>query len=261
MKIATFNTNSVRARTSIILDWLEKEHADILCLQETKVQDKDFPVSSFEDIGYRVVSRGQKSYNGVAFISKHPLFDIRRDLYDIGDEQARFISCRLFDIPIINAYVPQGFAPGTDKFDYKLRWLRDLLSHIKDTYESNKSLLMVGDFNVALQPMDVYDSEALIGTAGFHEDEQTIMRDILDWGFTDLFRKHESVKNGYTFWDYRIPNGFKRNMGWRIDYVLATDPIAVRCNKIWVDVESRKKEKPSDHAFLVAEFSDPNGND
>ncbi|MBN2062279.1 MAG: exodeoxyribonuclease III [Deltaproteobacteria bacterium] len=254
MKIATFNANSIRTRISIIMEWLEKEWPDILCLQETKAQDKDFPLSDFKDIGYNAFFRGQKSYNGVAFISRQPISDIRKDLYDSGDEQARFISGRLLDTQIINVYVPQGVAPGTDKFEYKIKWLRDLLSHVKATYNPGEPLLMVGDFNVALQPLDVYDPEGLRGKAGFHEEEQKAIRDILQWGFTDLFRQHEPAKNGYTFWDYRIPNGFKRNMGWRIDYMLATDPLAKRCENVWVDMEPRKKEKPSDHTFLVAEF-------
>jgi exodeoxyribonuclease-3 len=253
LKIATFNANSIRTRMNIIQNWLSKENPDLLCIQETKVQDKDFPVSQIEEIGYHVIFRGQKAYNGVAIISRSPLEEVRRNLYE-DDEQARFISAKVQDIPLINVYVPQGFAIGTEKFDYKLQWLKDLLVHIKKEYDPSKPLLLTGDFNVALEPMDVYDPDGFRGQVGFHENEQAILREYFDWGLVDVFRKHQPEGNHYTFWDYRIPNGFKRNMGWRIDYILATQPLAQKSINVWVDKEPRKHEKPSDHTFLVAEF-------
>ncbi|MBW2609658.1 MAG: exodeoxyribonuclease III [Deltaproteobacteria bacterium] len=254
MKIATFNTNSIRARMPIILDWLDKEQPDLLCIQETKVQDKDFPASRFESIDYQVHFRGQKSYNGVAMISKRMLNEIRLNLYDGDEEQARFISANIINIPVINVYVPQGFAPGTEKFDYKLRWLKDLLSHIKKNYDPDLPLLLAGDFNVALEPIDLFDPEGLRGEAGFHEDEQAIIRECLAWGLIDIFRKHQPEGGYYTFWDYRIPNALKRKMGWRIDYIFATRPLAEKSKRAWIDIEPRTREKPSDHTFLVAEF-------
>jgi len=256
MKYATFNTNSIRTRMPIIMDWLGQEQPDLLCLQETKVQDKDFPKGEFEAAGYQVIYRGQKSYNGVAIISKLPLNDIRLNLYEDEDQEqeARFISARINDIPVINVYVPQGFAPGTEKFDYKLRFLNDLLSHIREGYDPNHPLLLVGDLNVALEPIDLFDPEGLKGEVGFHPDEQAILREYLDWGFVDIFRKHQKDGGHYTFWDYRIPNGFKRKMGWRIDYILVTEPLAGRSRKVWIDTEARTRQKPSDHTFLVAEF-------
>ena len=256
MKLATFNTNSVRVRSPIISDWLDREQPDILCLQETKVQDRDFPACSFEAAGYRAVFRGQKSYNGVAIISKLPLDKIRLNLYEDEDEEARFISARIREIPLINAYVPQGFAPGTEKFEYKLRWLRDLLAHIRDKYDPGLPLLVAGDFNVALEPIDLFDPEGSRGTAGFHPDEQDIMKEFFDWGLVDVFRKHKPGAGHYTFWDYRIPNALKRKMGWRIDYILATPPLAEKSIDAWIDTEARLLEKPSDHTFLVAEFHD-----
>lgn len=253
LKIATFNANSIRTRMNIIQNWLNMENPDLLCIQETKVQDKDFPVSQIEKIGYHVIFRGQKAYNGVAIISKSPLKEVRRNLYE-EDEQARFISVNVLGIPLINVYVPQGFAVGTEKFIYKLQWLNDLLSHIKKTYDPDLPLLLTGDFNVALEPMDVYDPDGFRGQVGFHEDEQVILREYFKWGLVDVFRKHHPDGNHFTFWDYRIPNGFKRNMGWRIDYILATQPLAQKSIKAWVDKEPRKHEKPSDHTFLVTEF-------
>lgn len=238
----------------IIVNWLEKETPDVLCLQETKVQDKDFPADPFEEMGYQPVFRGQKSYNGIAIISKLPLEEVRLNLYGRGQEEARYMSARVHSIPLMNVYVPQGFAPGTEKFEYKLRWLKDLLAHIKGNYDPALPLLMVGDFNVALEPIDVYDPEGLRGEVGFHPDEQSIFREYLAWGLVDVFRKHHPGGGHYTFWDYRIPNAFKRKMGWRIDYILATKPLAEKSARALIDTEPRTQQKPSDHTFLVAEF-------
>lgn len=254
MKIATFNTNSIRSRTEIIGDWIRAEKPDILCLQETKVQDKDFPADIFRDLGYQVIFKGQKAYNGVAIVSRHPLTHMCLSLKGTEDEQARFISASVGDVHIINAYVPQGFAPGTDKFRYKLEWLEGLLAHIKGNYDKAMPVIMAGDFNVALESIDLYDPEGLKGEVGFHPDEQAMIAKFLDWGFVDIFRLHHKEGGQYTFWDYRIPNGFKRNMGWRIDYVFATKPLAERSTGARIDAEPRKREKPSDHTFLVAEF-------
>jgi exodeoxyribonuclease-3 len=237
----------------IIQEWVTKEQPDLLCIQETKVQDTDFPINQVEKMGYQPIFRGQKSYNGVAVLSQSPLNNVRTNLYE-EDEQARFISATAADISLINVYVPQGFAPGTEKFEYKLTWLNDLLAYINGTYNPHQSLLVMGDFNVALESMDVYDPEGLQGQVGFHGDEQAILREYFDWGLVDVFRKHHPDGSHYTFWDYRIPNGFKRNMGWRIDYILATQSLAQKSIRAWVDTEPRTREKPSDHTFLVAEF-------
>ena len=256
IKVVTFNTNSVRTRLPIILDWLNREQPDILCLQETKSQDKDFPVKAFEEAGFRVAFKGQKSYNGVAIVSRHPLKDIQMGLYGKADEQARFISADIRDIRMINVYVPQGFAVGTEKFEYKLRWLKALLNHIRTRYEPDQALIIAGDFNVALEAIDVFDPEKYEGQVSCHPDERAILRDILDWGLIDIFRKHQPDAGQYTFWDYRVPNALKRNIGWRIDYVLATPPLAERSQNAWIDTQARALEKPSDHTFLVAEFLD-----
>ncbi len=256
MKIATFNTNSIRARLPIILDWLEREGPDLLFLQETKVQDKDFPASQFESMQYHSLFKGQKSYNGVAIVSKAPLEDARTHLYEEEGEEARFISARADTLPLVNIYVPQGFAPGTEKFEYKLRWIKDLFTYIKAQYDPEGALLLAGDFNVAREPIDVYDPEGLKGEVGFHPEEQALFREFLEWGLVDLFRKHRPEEGHYTFWDYRVPNALKRKMGWRIDYILATRPLADKCAKVWIDTEARAFQKPSDHTFLVAEFTD-----
>jgi len=255
-KFATFNTNSVRTRIPVILEWLGNESPDILFLQETKVQDRDFPSDSFPAAGYQAVFTGQKSYNGVAIISRNPLNDVRLNLYDDAEEQRRFISARAGNITLINAYVPQGFEVGSDKFKYKLRWMRDLLRHITDNYNADDSVLLAGDFNVALEPIDVYDPERLRGHVGFHPDEQSVLKEFFEWGFVDVFRKHQAGSGYFTFWDYRVPNAIKRRMGWRIDYIMATRPLAEKSISSWIDTKPRMIERPSDHTFLVAEFKD-----
>jgi exodeoxyribonuclease-3 len=254
MKIATFNANSVRARLSAILNWLEEASPDILCIQETKVQDKDFPDSAFTDAGYHVTFRGQKSYNGVAIVSRSSQEPLDHALGTQNDDAARLITSRIDGIPVINVYVPQGFEVGSDKFQYKLHWLEDLLNFIKARYRQTDPLLVAGDFNVALTPQDVHDPEGLTGSVGFHPDEQALFQEFLDWGLVDIFRRHVQEGGRYTFWDYRIPNGFKRNLGWRIDYILASTPLTEKSTNAWIDTRPRALPKPSDHTFLVAEF-------
>ena len=251
MKFATFNTNSIRARLPILLDWLKQESPDILCLQETKVQDQDFPLEPLEKCGYHAAFRGQKSYNGVAILSRSPLQNPRLDLFEEGDKQARFISGTIDGIPVINVYVPQGPQVGSDKFTYKLKWLQSLYDHISNRYEPDTLLLVAGDFNVAMEERDVYDPDGFRGGVGFHPKEQALMEKFFKWGLVDIFRKHTTDADHYTFWDYRIPNGFKRNMGWRIDYILGTAPLAEKSSAIWIDTHARGLKKPSDHTFLV----------
>jgi exodeoxyribonuclease-3 len=257
MKCATLNANSIRARLPIILDWLEREQPDVLCIQETKVQDRDFPDTAFQAAGYFVVHKGEKSYNGIAIVSKEPAVEVRDSLTGESEEQARFIRCRIGDIPVINVYVPQGFAVGSEKFAYKLRWLEELLEHLQASCRADQPLLVAGDFNVALEAKDVYDPEGFKGEVGFHPDEQAAMQRLFDWGLVDILRKHHPEEGQFTFWDYRIPNALKRKMGWRIDYILATPPLADASTDAWIDVGARALSKPSDHTFLVAEFTLP----
>jgi len=254
MKVATFNANSMRARLPIILGWIGREAPDVLFLQETKVQDGDFPVNLVEEAGYHAVFRGQKSYNGVAILTRVPLADLRTTLAVEGADEARFISGRLADLHLVNAYVPQGFEVDSDKFQFKLAWLQALLDHVTALYDPSSQLLLAGDFNVALTDRDVFDPEGFSGEVGFHPGEQALLQKFFDWGLVDIFRRHVQEGSQYTFWDYRIPNGFKRNLGWRIDYILGTSPLAERSRAVWIDREARAMAKPSDHTFLVAEF-------
>jgi len=255
MKIATFNANSVRARLPIILEWLSKESPDVLCLQETKVQDADFPQEPFQKLGYHCTIWGQKSYNGVAILSKSPPDKVSRGFGDRdAAEEPRLIAATIHGIPIVNTYVPQGYAPDSEKFQYKLEWFGRLQDYFSKHFEPHMPLLWVGDFNVAPEPIDVFDPKKLSGSIGFHPDEHKALSAIKAWGFVDIFRVHESAGSMYTFWDYRIRNALQKGLGWRVDHIWATQPLADKSSRAWIDVTPRLFERPSDHTFVVAEF-------
>ena len=255
MKIATFNANSVRARLPIILEWLSKESPDVLCLQETKVQDADFPQEPFQKLGYHCTIWGQKSYNGVAILSKSPPDKVSRGFGDRdAAEEPRLIAATIHGIPIVNTYVPQGYAPDSEKFQYKLEWFGRLQDYFSKHFEPHMPLLWVGDFNVAPEPIDVFDPKKLSGSIGFHPDEHKALSAIKAWGFVDIFRVHESAGSMYTFWDYRIRNALQKGLGWRVDHIWATQPLADKSSRAWIDVNPRLSERPSDHTFVVAEF-------
>jgi exodeoxyribonuclease III len=255
MKIASFNANSIRARLEIILDWLRKESPDVLCLQETKVLDKDFPQKAFEDVHYHPVFRGEKSYNGVAIVSKEPAEDVRIGFDEYEAEGTRLIAAVINKIPIVNTYVPQGFHPLSKKFHEKLEWLRRLYDYFNEHFRPDNPLLWLGDFNVAPEPSDVYDPAHLEGHVGFHPDERAALQRFRQWGFLDVLRLHQPGPGHYTFWDYRLRNAVTKNLGWRIDHIWATRPLAEKSTRAWIDIDPRLKEKPSDHTFVVAEFA------
>ena len=258
MIIATFNANGIRARLPILLDWIERETPDVLCIQETKVQDPDFPEAPFKEKGYHCAFKGQKSYNGVAILSK-----VVPEIVDIGlykdnpDDEARLIMARIEGISVVNTYIPQGQDIASDKFQYKLNWFSDLLNYFTENFDPDSPLVWTGDFNVAIDPIDVYDPEKMIGSVCYHPKEHEAIKRIKDWGFEDVFRRHNPEPKQYTFWDYRIPNSLKRGLGWRIDHIWATLPLAEKSKTAWIDVEARRLPRPSDHTFLVAEFQIP----
>jgi len=255
MKITTFNCNSIRARIPALSQWLPENNPDIICFQETKVTDNDFPFIFFESTGYpHIAVRGQKSYNGVAVASRIPLDDISRDLYKDGDEQARFISVSAAGLRLINVYVPQGFAVGSEKFDYKLKWMEDLITFVKESYSPRTPLVIAGDFNITIDGRDIYDPEAFEGEVSCTDEERKLMASLISWGLTDLFRLYEKDSGHFTFWDYRVANALQRNVGWRIDYLLATEPVSRNCKKVHIDKMSRLLPKPSDHAPVTVEI-------
>jgi exodeoxyribonuclease-3 len=255
MKVATFNANSVRARLPIILNWLDDHEPDLLAIQETKVDDSNFPVNAFEDAGWMVSFHGQKAYNGVALVSRVPLGGVQTGFNDpLMPEDCRIISAVLDGVAIVNTYVPNGTAVGSEKFAYKLAWLARFKRYLAERFKPTDQVLWMGDVNIAPTPDDVFDSQKHLGGVGHHPDEFAALASIVDWGLTDLFRKFTQGPGHYTFWEFVIPRALERNLGWRIDHMYATEPLASRCAWCTVDKAPRELERPSDHTFVVAEI-------
>lgn len=254
MKIASFNVNSIRARLPTVLNWIKSQSPDVLCMQETKVSDNNFPKMKFDDIHYNSVFHGEKTYNGVAILSKPPIKKVQIGFDKHGIEGTRLIIATIKSIPIVNTYVPQGFHPLSKKFREKLDWLQRLYDYFNRNFRPDKPLLWVGDFNIAPEPIDVYDPRKLHGHVGFHPDEHAVLERFKRWGFIDVFRLYNSEPKQYTFWDYRVKNAVSRNMGWRVDHIWATRPLTEKSFRAWIDMKLRLAEKPSDHTVLVAEF-------
>lgn len=257
MLIATFNCNSIRMRLGIILDWLARHEPDVLALQETKCVDEAFPAEAIREAGWRVVFRGQKAYNGVAMISKAELKDVSFGLGDDDGESGPRLACaRLGRVTVLNTYVPQGAAIGSDKFAFKLEWFARLRRYLEQRFNPAKDkLVWVGDLNVAPEPMDVYDSKAVWPHVCHCQETIDAFAAVTSWGLVDVFRKHLPDEGVYTFWDYRMPMAAQRNRGWRIDHIMATAPAAKLSREVFVDVEPRMLEKPSDHTFVGARFA------
>ncbi len=257
LKVATYNANSIRSRLELVLDWLGRETPDILGLQETKVQDKDFPAEPFREAGYHIVFRGQKAYAGVAIISREEPQEVAFGLDDDKEpDEARLIRAVVRGVPVVNTYVPQGRSPDSEHFQYKLEWLARLRAFFERYYSPDEPLLWMGDFNVAPEPIDVYDPKRLKDNVDFHPEARAALERVREWGFVDVFRLHHPDEPGqYTFWDYRVQGVLERGIGWRVDHIWATEPLARKSTGAWIDVEARQAERPSDHTFLVAEFA------
>lgn len=256
MNIATFNVNSLRKRLPIVLDWLEQYQPEVLCLQETKVQDKDFPVLAITSAGYHAVFRGMKAYNGVAVLSRVPPDAVFSGFDDQGDpDDARLLRVVISGIPIINTYVPQGFELDSTKYQYKLQWFTRLRRYFEKHLSPDQPAIWCGDMNVAPTPIDVHSPEKHLKHVCFHEDARRAYQQTVSWGFEDVFRKLYPDRQQYTFWDYRAPSSLDTNKGWRIDHILATRPLAARCTKVAVDIQPRRAKQASDHTVLWAEFT------
>lgn len=254
MKLASFNVNSLRARLPIVLQWLAEYQPNILCLQETKVQDNDFPIEAFNKTKYSYVFKGQKSYNGVAIFSRSEITNVKFGFDDEPKDEARLIKAEINGVNIVNTYIPQGYLPDSQKFDYKLNWFSRLLAFFENNFEPTDPVLWTGDLNVAPQPIDVYDPVNLLGHVCFHPQVHKALQEVLQWGFSDVFRMHCKEAGQYTFWDYRLRNSFKRNLGWRLDHIMATKPLAEKCTNCYIDKQPRVAERPSDHTPIIAEF-------
>ena len=253
-KLATFNCNSIRTRLDVVLKWLSAHNPDVLCLQETKVQDADFPRESLESAGWHVVFRGDKGYNGVAIVSRAAPKGVVFGFDDAPPDEARLVRAHFAGVDVLNAYVPQGQAVDSPAFTYKLEWFARVHRLLEKHFSPSKPLLWAGDLNVAPEAADVYDPKHLAGSVCFHPDEHAALKSALEWGLVDVFRLRNSEPGQFTFWDYRIPNSVKRNLGWRLDHILATKPLAAKSTRCYVDRQPRLAERASDHTFLVAEF-------
>ena len=254
MIIAGFNVNSLRARLPVVLQWLGEHQPDVLAVQETKVQDVDFPAKEIEGTGYKCVFKGQKSYNGVAIFSKDEIRKVEFGFEDEPKDEARLIKAEICGITVVNTYVPQGYSPESEKFEYKLNWFKRLRDYFEQNFKPSDVVVWVGDFNIAPLPIDVYDPEGLLGHVCFHPEVKKALGKVMEWGFVDVFRMHNKDAGQYTFWDYRMRNSFKRNLGWRLDHIMATKGLAEKCTACYIDRSPRLAEKPSDHTPIVAEF-------
>jgi len=256
-KVATFNANSIRSRLPLVLEWLSRKRPDVLCLQETKVPDPEFPVEAFREAGYQVVFRGEKRGAGVAIASLAEPEEVSFGLDDGGPpDEARLIRATIAGIPIVNTYVPQGRSPDHEMFRYKLKWLARLRDFFDRHFSPEEPLIWCGDFNVAPEEIDVHNPVRLRNHVDFHPEARAALERLRKWGFVDVFRKHHPGEPGqYTFWDYRVKGALERNLGWRVDHIWATRPLAERSVAAWIDRDARRTERPSDHTFLVAEFA------
>jgi len=249
---ATWNINSVRMRLPRLLAWLEQRRPDVVCLQETKVVNEDFPAQPIEALGYHCLIHGQKSYNGVAVISRQPAADPLTVLPGDGsDVDCRFLSCSVAGLRIVNVYVPNGGEVGAAKYHFKLEWLRRLRNYFDASLKPESEVVLCGDFNVAPEDRDVWDPEQWRGQILFSEPEREALNDVLAWGFADALRLHHFEGGLYTWWDYR-GGAFHRGWGLRIDHIFLSRPLAGRCTAVEIDRDMRKGPKPSDHAPLLA---------
>ena len=256
MKIASWNVNSIRARMEVLSKWLKQKQYDIIFIQETKVQDHEFPIDDIKNIGYEVIFSGQKSYNGVAILSKEKIKLIDKTLPgEKSDEQARFITSKINGIELICIYLPNGNPIDTDKFPYKLKWMERLTNYIKKNLDENKKFILAGDFNVIPKEIDVHNPESWTNDALFHEDTLKRFWSMMNLGLTDAYRAINGDKIEYTFFDYKRKTNFENNKGLRIDHFLLPPSMVDKLDKCYIDSKLRGLEKPSDHVPIVCEFN------
>jgi exodeoxyribonuclease-3 len=255
MLIATWNVNSILARMASVTRWLDEVKPDVVCMQETKCTDDKFPILFFQERGYQCQLFGQQTYNGVAILTRDTCDTTHRGYPgDDATAQSRLITTTVNGINIVNVYIPNGQAVGSEKFEFKLAWMRRLREFFDANYDRNTPVLLCGDFNVAPEERDVHDVRLWQGRIMFSEQERATLQQIKDWGFTDAFRLHTEAGGKFSWWDYRA-GAFRRNLGLRIDHIWISDPLVARSTRSWIDVEPRTWEKPSDHAPVLAEFS------
>ena len=254
MKIATWNVNSLNVRLPHVLEWLASAEPDVLVLQEIKQVSEAFPEASFVEAGYQAVASGQKTYNGVAVISRKPSADQVTDFPGFEDPQRRILASTIDGVRVINLYVPNGHSVGSEKYEYKLGWLAALNVFLKDQLKSHDKLVVLGDFNIAPEDRDVYDAEKWGDDILCSPLEREALSELLKLGLTDVYRNFEQPEKAFSWWDYRRA-GFQRNAGLRIDLILTSDTMSAACQASYIDREPRTWERPSDHTPVIAEFS------
>ena len=253
MKIASWNVNSLRVRLEHVLAWMADAKPDVLGLQETKLSDENFPVAEIEALGYHCVYSGQRTYNGVAMISRWPMEDVITGLEGFEDEQRRVLGARVGPLRVLNLYVPNGQSVDSDKYRYKLEWLEALRGQLRGELVDHERVVVMGDFNIAPENRDVHDPDAWEGKVLCSPPERAALESILELGFTDTFRLFDQPEKAFSWWDYRAA-AFRRNLGLRIDLILASRALSGCCVRAEIDAAPRKLERPSDHAPVYAEF-------
>ena len=253
MRLATWNVNSLKVRLPQVLDWLVENPIEVLCLQETKQQDADFPKDELMAAGYHSVFAGQKTYNGVAILSREPASDVQIGIPGYEDEQKRVIAATFGDIRVVDVYIPNGQSPDSDKYQYKLGWLTALHDWLKQELVRYPKLLLLGDYNIAPEDRDVHDPAAWVGNVLVSEPERDAFRALEALGLTDSYRLFEQAEKNFSWWDYRMM-AFRRNMGMRIDHILISEPLLAHCKSCVIDKAPRKLERPSDHTPVVVEI-------
>lgn len=253
MRLAAWNVNSLKIRLPHLVDWLAVQNPDVVCLQETKLEDHNFPRAEIEAAGYQVAFAGQKTYNGVALLAKSPISDVVCGNPHYPDEQKRLIAGTVDGVRVICAYFPNGQAVGSDKYAYKLAWLAALEQWLGEQLLAYPELALLGDYNIAPEDRDVHDPKAWVGQILCSEAERAAFSRLLSLGMKDSFRLFEQPEKSFSWWDYRML-GFQKNLGLRIDHILLSDPLAARCFAAGIDRAPRKRERPSDHAPVWADL-------
>ena len=254
MKLATWNVNSLRVRLPHLLDWLAAHSPDAMCLQETKCEEGQFPAAELMAAGYCSLHNGQRTYNGVAILTRAPGAEVCRAIPDFADDQSRVLAADHDGVRVISVYVPNGQSVGSDKYDYKLRWMEALARWLEGELARHPRIAVMGDFNVAPEERDVHDPRMWEGRVLFSLPERAALKRLADAGFVDAFRLFEQPERSYTWWDYRMM-AFRRKMGLRIDHILLSPPLEARCTACIIDKAPRKLEQPSDHTPVIATLS------
>lgn len=254
MKIASWNVNSLKVRLPHLLDWLAEAQPDVVCLQELKLEDQNFPRAEIEAAGYHAAFAGQKTYNGVALLAKAPIGEVTVGNPLFADEQKRLISGTVDDIRVVCAYMPNGQEVGCDKYDYKLRWLAALADWLSSELQAYPRLALCGDYNIAPDERDVHDPQRWQDCILVSEPERAAFRRFIELGLVDSFRLFEQPEKTFSWWDYRML-GFQKNQGLRIDHILLSAPLAAQCTAAGIDRAPRKRERPSDHAPVWASLT------